>query len=153
MISLRVQIAVAFGLLFAVGCRSAYKGPCDQPVPDGPPSNRPASLPLPPDVTGSAGTGSLIGYFADSATGMGIPRVTVAVRTDTTQFESHSTQTDTAGGFLLRDLPPGDYRYYAFRPDYGLAGGKIQVDARKVDTLQLRIARPTMSVCTSVTTS
>lgn len=143
-------------LAVAIGCRSTPKADgCSQHIrASRPPSNELGRLPPSPYLLGLVGTGSVIGYLADSATNLGIPQALVAVRTDTTRYATLYVYTDTTGGFLLRDVPPGEYFFYATRPGYVPNRLKIRVDAGKADTMQLRTHRASnLFLCTTIITS
>jgi hypothetical protein len=148
-----IQISVASMLVLA--CRSAPKGDCDQNRREPrAPSNFVARLPNSPYLLDSLGTGSVIGTVADSVFGAGVPGATVSAGNGATRSTSHYAYTDSAGGFLLRDLPPGSHILTVARIGYMPAQSKITIEAGKVDTVRLRAVPATnLEVCTTIITS
>jgi hypothetical protein len=148
-----IQISVVSTLLIA--CRSAPKNDCDQtPRPPRAPSDFVARLPYSPYPLDSIGTGSVIGSVADSVFGAGIPGASVSAGSGATKSTYHFAYTDSAGGFLLRDLPPGTRILTAARIGYVPTRSSITIQAGKVDTLRFRAVRATnLEVCTTIITS
>jgi len=152
MLSLGVGSILALAI---ANCRSAPRADCHlDPRTAKPPSNELARLPSSPWALGSVGTGSLIGYLADSVSGMGIPRATVAVRPASGRNHStHYVVTDSAGGFLLPGLPPGKHSFDAGRPAYMRLRFQATIVAGKLDTVRLRTQISPMYLSCPVVTS
>jgi len=147
-----IQISVVSTLV--VGCRSAPRGDCDQNHHSRrAPSNLVARLPNSPYLLDSLGTGSVIGSVTDSVFGAGIPGASVSASNGATRSSSHYTYTDSAGGFLLRDLPPGSQTLTAARIGYMRTRSKITIEAGKVDTVRFRVPVTNLVLCTTVITS
>ena len=147
-----MQLSVVSTLV--AGCRSAPRDDCDQNhrSPRAP-SNFVARLPNSPYVLDSLGTGSVIGSVADSVFGAGVPGASVSASNSATRSNSHYTYTDSAGGFLLRDLPPGSQTLTAARIGYMRTPSKITIEAGKVDTVRFRVPVTNLVLCTTVITS
>ena len=141
-------------LAATLACRSASRENCNRNDVVAAPSDQQARLPDSQYLIGSEGTGSIVGLLADSTSGLAIPGASVGAGTDTTHYAPHVTQTDTAGGFLLRDLPPGEYFLSASRPGYARSQAKILIRPGNVDTVRFTTARSrNLFLCTTVITS
>lgn len=133
------RIALVFALAIC-GCRTVPKRECSDEVylATKPPSDLLARLPNPADPLGRPGTGSILGYLADSASGMGIPHAVVAVIPDSAGQPPHYALTDSAGGFLVSDLTPGPHSFYTRRVAYDAAKFEAIIETGQVDTVRLR---------------
>jgi hypothetical protein len=130
-------------LVFALtiwGCRTVPKRECSDEVylATKPPSDLLAGLPNPTDPLGRPGTGSILGYLEDSASGLGIPHAVVAVIPDSAGQPPHYALTDSAGGFLVSDLTPGSHSFYTRRVAYDAAKFEAIIRTGQVDTVRLR---------------
>ena len=147
-----MHISVLSNLSFA--CRSAPRTGCGQNHQPRAPSNFVARLPNSPYLLDSIGTGSVIGSVADSVFGAGIPGARVSASNGETRSTPHVAYTDSAGGFLLRDLPPGSHILTAGRIGYMATRSSIAIRASKVDTVRFRAVPATnLELCTTVITS
>jgi hypothetical protein len=146
-----IHISVLSTLSFA--CRSAPRIGCGQNHQPSTPSNFVARLPYSPYLLDSMGTGSVIGSVADSVFGAGIPGARVSASNGETRSTSHFAYTDSAGGFLLRDLPPGSHILTAARIGYTPTRSIIKIQASKVDTLRFRAIPAANPECTTIITS
>jgi hypothetical protein len=118
-----------------------------------PPSNLLAKFPNPASPIVTTGTGSLLGFLADSASGMGIPHAIVAVLPESAGQPPHYALTDTAGGFLLSDLTPGLRKFYVRRISYFGPQFQKTISANKVDSVTLSSHPVPVEVLCPVTTS
>ena len=148
----RTLIATAVAMC---GCRTVPKHECsdDVYIATKPPSNLPARLPNPAYPLGNTGTGSLLGFLADSASGMGIPRAFISVRPDSAAPPPHYTLTDSAGGFWLSDLAPGSHKFYARRIAYDGLEFEATIRIGQVDSVSLRSHPVPVQILCPVTTS
>ena len=148
-----IHIYVMSTLVLA--CRSAPKNDCDRSHhPPRAPSNFVAKLPYAPYPLDSMGTGSVIGLVADSVFGAGIPGVRVSASNGENRSMSRAAYTDSAGGFLLRDLPPRTQTLTAARIGYMPIRSTTTIWAGKVDTLRFRAVPATnLELCTTIITS
>lgn len=148
-----IHICVMSTLVLA--CRSAPKNDCDQSHhPPRAPSNFVAKLPSAPYPFDSMGTGSVIGSVADSVFGAGVPGARVSASNGETRSMSRVAYTDSAGGFLLRDLPPGTHTLTAARIGYMPIRSTTTIRAGRLDTLRFRAVPATnLELCTTIITS
>ena len=155
MISHSRSRAILTFALVTCACRTVPKHQCSDVVYTAkkPPSNLLATFPHPAYPIVTTGTGSLLGFLADSASGMGIPHAIVTVIPDSAGHPPHYALTDTAGGFLLSDLAPGLHKFYVRRIAY--FGPEFQVTIRtgKVDSVTLSSHPVPVEVLCPATTS
>jgi hypothetical protein len=141
--------------LVTCACRTVPKHECSDSVYTAktPPSNLLATFPHPTYPILTTGTGSLLGFLADSASGMGIPHATVTVMPDSAGQQPHYALTDTAGGFLLSDLTPGLHKFYVRRIAYFGPQFQMTIRANRVDSVTLSSHPVPVEVLCPVTTS
>jgi hypothetical protein len=147
-----MRISVLSTLAFA--CRSAPKTGCAQSRQPRAPSNFVARLPNYPYLLDSLGTGSVVGSIADSVFGAGIPGARISANNAEAGSTSHFAYADSAGGFLLRDVHPGNHILTAARIGYMPIRVKITIEAGKVDTVRfLAVPATNLELCTTIITT
>ncbi len=93
----------------------------------------PARLPAVSRPDGSMS--SVVGMVQDRQTGAALAGVVL-------RFESlrqENARTDSAGGFVLRNLPPGTYHVFVTRIGYDAVRDTLSLSAAVVDTVSYRL--------------